>query len=61
MLYRGMPAEHRQAWRALYEYYVFEEHGDPMEPLFRQHRDFEREVDRDGAARLRQMIRELLG
>jgi hypothetical protein len=61
MLYRQVPPEHRQAWRALYGHYVFEEHGDPMAPLSPPHRDFELEVDRDGAAKLRQTIRELLG
>jgi hypothetical protein len=61
MLYRGMPAEHREAWRALYDYYVFEEHGDPMQPLAAAHRDFEREVNPEASASLRQMILELLG
>jgi hypothetical protein len=61
MLYRGLPAEHRHAWRALYDHYVFEEDGDPMAPLAPQHRDFEREVSREDAAKLRQMIGELLG
>jgi hypothetical protein len=61
MLYRQMPPEHRKAWRALYDHYVFEGQGDPMEPLAPQHRDFEREIDHDGVAKLRQTIRELLG
>lgn len=61
MLYRGMPPGHRKAWRALYEHYVFEDHGDPMEPLSPPHRDFDREVDRKGTAKLRELIRELTG
>jgi hypothetical protein len=60
-LYRGMPPEHRNAWRALYEHYVFENDGDPMEPLSPPHRDFERQIDRAGAARLRRTIQDLLG
>lgn len=60
MLYREMAPEHRQAWRALYDYYVFQNHGDPMAALSPQHRDFERDIDR-GAAKLKQTILDLLG
>ena len=55
-LYRGMPAGHREAWRALYDHYVFEDEGDPMEPLLPQHRDFDRPADRESLAKLRQLI-----
>jgi hypothetical protein len=61
MLYRHMPPEHRKAWRSLYDHYVFEDQGDPMEALAPQHRDFERDIDGNGVAKLRQTIRELLG
>lgn len=61
MLYRGMPPQHRNAWRALYDHYVFEDAGDPMAPLSPQHRDFEREIDREGFAKLSQTLRDLLG
>lgn len=60
-LYRGMKPEHRDAWRALYDHYVFEAGGDPMGPLSEPHRDFEPEIDREDVAKLRQTIRELLG
>ena len=59
-LYRGMRPEHRKAWRALYDHYVFEADGDPMEPLAPPHRDSEFTMDRESVAKLRQMIRELL-
>ena len=32
-LFRDMPPEHRKAWRALYDHYVFQTDGDPMEAL----------------------------
>jgi len=59
-LYRGMRPEHRSAWRALYDHYVFEADGDPMEPLLPAHRDSESDIDREGIAKLRQAIRDLL-
>lgn len=60
MLYRGMPPQRRQAWRALYNHYVFEDDGDPMEPLSAAHRDFEGELGAEALANLRQTIRDLL-
>ena len=60
-LFREMPAEHRTAWQALYGHYVFQESGDPMAPLAPHHRESERTISPDGIARLRQLIRDLLG
>lgn len=57
-LYRGMPAEQRGAWRALYDHYVFERSGDPMQALDPAHRDAELAVE---TAKVRRMIRDLLG
>ena len=59
-LYRGMPPGRRNAWRALYDHYVFENDGDPMEPLSPAHRDFEGEVDPEALLKLRQTMRDLL-
>ena len=59
-LYRGMPPEHRSAWRALYNHYVFEGDGDPMAPLAPEHRESESPVDRRRSARLRDVLREIL-
>ena len=59
-LFRGMRPEHRDAWRALYDHYVFEADGDPMEQLSPEHRDFETEIDRERLAKLRQAINALL-
>ena len=59
-LFRGMRAEHRKSWRALYDHYVFEADGDPMEPLAPEHRDAELEIDCERLAKLRQAINALL-
>lgn len=60
-LYRGMGPEHRSAWRALYDHYVFECAGDPMAPLAPAHRDFESPIDLERSAKLRNVLREILG
>jgi hypothetical protein len=60
-LFADMPQQHRDAWRALYEYYVFQSGGSPMEPLSPPHRDSGGRIDSDGVAKLRSLIRELLG
>jgi Cupin-like domain len=59
-LYRDMPPEHRSAWRALYDHYVFQTGGDPMEALSPSHRESERRIDPARIARLKDALRELL-
>ena len=59
-LYRGMDPEHRRAWRALYDHYVFQCDGDPMAPLAPVHRDPEQPIDRERSAGLKNAIREIL-
>jgi hypothetical protein len=60
-LYRGMRPEHRNAWRALYDHYIFEREGDPMAPIAPAHRDPEQPIDRERTAGLGKAIREILG
>lgn len=59
--YRDMAPQQREAWRALYEHYLFQEGGDPMEALSPQHRESEHAPDPSAIARLKQVLRELLG
>jgi hypothetical protein len=58
--FRDMGPEHRAAWHALYEHYVFQAGGDPMEALAPPHREAERRVSPAETARLEQMLRALL-
>jgi len=60
VLYRGMPPEDRQAWRALYDHYVFQSGGDPTEALPPGQRYAGRAVDPQHVARLKEALRELL-
>jgi hypothetical protein len=59
--YRDMTPEHRAAWRPLYDHYVFQCGGDPMEALTSEHREPRLPDDPAEMARLRQLLRELLG
>jgi len=59
--YRDITPAHRNAWRALYDHYVFQIDGDPMEPLTPVHREAPAPTSAEEIARLRQVLRELLG
>lgn len=61
VLYRDMSPEHRASWRALYDHYVFQTGGDPMEPISSQHRDSEKRFDPSNVGKLKQALRDLLG
>ena len=60
VLYRDMPKDHRKAWRVLYDHYVFQSGGDPMEglPPGQQYRG--QSVDPAGVAKLKDVLRDLL-
>lgn len=60
ILYRDMPATHRQAWRTLYDHFVFQTGGDPTEALPPGQRYRGLEVDPDRVARLKDALRDLL-
>ena len=59
-LYGEMPREERKAWRALYDHYVFQVGGDPMEGLPPGQRYYPRNVDPARIARLKDALRDLL-
>lgn len=59
-LYRDMPAKHRDAWRALYDHYVFHADGDPMEALSPVHRDAGRRIEPSRVSQFMQALRGLL-
>ena len=58
-LYRDMPAAHREAWRAIYDHYVFGTGGDPMEALSPSHRD-KCQIAPESVPRLPELLRDLL-
>lgn len=60
VLFGDMPDRHRQAWRALYDHYVFQNGGDPMELLDEAHRYYPSKLDPDKIAKLKAALRDLL-
>lgn len=60
LLYGDMPPEHRRAWRALYDHYVFQSGGDPMEALAQKHRQIAGKIDPARVAKLKQALKDLL-
>jgi hypothetical protein len=60
-IYGDMPVEERQAWRALYDHYVFHSGGDPMAAFPEGQRYYPRKVDPERVAMLKDALRGLLG
>jgi hypothetical protein len=58
--HREMSSEHRDAWRALYDHYVFQAGGDPMEALAAPHRETGNSIDAAAIAQLKQLLGKLL-
>jgi hypothetical protein len=61
LLFRDMPPTHREAWRALFDHYVFQTGGDPMQALDEPHRYYPAKLEPEKVARLKDALRELLG
>ena len=59
-LFRNMPAQHRRAWQRMYEYWVFEVHGDPAEHLPEAQHTAAARLDPEAIARFKQALAELL-
>jgi len=53
MSIKNLPPSHRDAWRALFNHYVFEDHGPPGMHLPPARRGVQGEISREEAARLR--------
>lgn len=60
VLYRDLPVDQRQAWRALYDHYVFQSGGDPMAAFPETQRYCGPDVGPERIARLKDALRDLL-
>ncbi|TMJ20958.1 MAG: cupin-like domain-containing protein [Alphaproteobacteria bacterium] len=60
LLYRDMPPGQRAIWRGMYDYYVFESHGDPLAHLPPELRSEARTVDPKAIAGLKSALAALL-
>lgn len=60
-LFRTLPPEHRAAWQKMYDFWVFEEHGDPLNHLPEAQRTAPVELTPGKVAEFKRRIGELLG
>jgi hypothetical protein len=60
-LFRNMPAEHRKAWKHMYDHWVFETNGDPAEHLPPAQRTAHRNLDAEAIERFRKALAGLHG
>jgi hypothetical protein len=60
VLFEQMPGQHRKAWRALYDHYVFQLGGNPMNALAPSHRDCGRTIDPSALQKFKELLRALL-
>jgi hypothetical protein len=60
VMFRAMPAGQRTSWRALFDHYVFETGGDPMQALDPGHRHDLPTIDAPTMAALKRVLREVL-
>lgn len=58
-LFRDVPPEHRAAWQALFDFWVFERSGDPAAHLPEEQRTEQRPLTAESIARFKQALAEL--
>jgi hypothetical protein len=61
MSIRGLPPEQRQAWRGLFDHYIFEPDGDEVAHIPENRRGVLGSLDRSTLRQLRAMLRNALG
>ena len=61
VMFRDMPADQRASWRALFDHYVFEIGGDPMQSIDPGQRYDPPPLDAAAVAKLKAVLREVLG
>jgi hypothetical protein len=61
LVLRDLPAAHREAWRLLFDHYVFATNGDPLAHLAPEHRGALGGLDAEGIAAMKAVLARTLG
>lgn len=59
-LFRSLPQEHRAAWKQMYDFWVFEEHGDPLAHLPEAQRTAPTQLSGEKVAEFKRLMAALL-